>query len=137
MPSSSSSSGRLQVSLAWAALYNKEGNYARAREYLLAAKEEARNKHFSRGELWCLVKLFWLELGHFHLYRAIATFLQAMSTWRHGELRRNEGFRLFGYYFLQVFSTPFKLLRRDSHTVMGAGTFNASPLLMHLPSSSA
>jgi hypothetical protein len=69
-----SSSGRLQVSLAWAALYSKEGNYARAREYVLAAREETRTKHFPRGELWCLVKLFWLELGHFHLYHAIAPF---------------------------------------------------------------
>lgn len=120
-----SSSGRLQVSLAWAALYNKEGNYIRARDYILAAKLESQNKHFSRGELWCLVKLFWLELGHFHLYRAFVTFVQAMSTWRNGELRRNEGGRLLGYYLLQVLSTPFKLLRRDSHTVMGAGTLNA------------
>ena len=119
------SSGRLQVSLAWAALYSKEGNYARAHEYVLAAREEARNKHFPRGELLCLVKLFWLESGHFHLYRALVTFLQALGTWRHGELRRNEGFRLFGYYLLQVLSTPFKLLKRTPHTVMGAGTLNA------------
>jgi tetratricopeptide (TPR) repeat protein len=120
-----SSSGRLQVSLAWAALYSKEGNYARAREYVLAAREEARNKNFPRGELWCLVKLFWLELGHFYLYRAIVTFIQALGTWGHGELRRNEGFRLFGHYLLQVLSTPFKLLKRTPHTVMGAGTLNA------------
>jgi len=120
-----SSSGRLQVSLAWATLYNKEGNYAQAHNYILAAREEARNKHFSRGELFCLVKLFWLELGHLHLLRAITTFLQAMSTWRTGELRRNEGFRLFGNYLVQVVSTPLKLLRRTPHTVMGAGTFNA------------
>jgi len=119
------SSGRLQVSLAWAALYSKEGNYARAHEYVLAAREEARNKHFPRGELLCLVKLFWLELGHFYLYRAIVTFIQALGTWRHGELRRNEGFRLFGHYLLQVLSTPFKLLKRTPHTVMGAGTLNA------------
>jgi hypothetical protein len=121
-----SSSGRLQVSLAWAALYSKEGNYVRARDYLLAAREETQNKHFSRGELWCLVKLFWLELGHFHLSRAIATFLQALGTWRHGELRHNEGFRLFGHYLLQVLSTPFKLLKRAPHTVMGAGTLNVT-----------
>ena len=120
-----SSSGRLQVSLAWATLYSKEGNYSRAREYILAAREEAKDKHFSRGELMCLVKLFWLELGHLHLLRAITTFLQAMSTWRNGELRRNEGFRLFGNYLMQVVSTPLKLLRRTPHTVMGAGTFNA------------
>jgi tetratricopeptide (TPR) repeat protein len=120
-----SSSGRLQVSLAWAALYSKEGNYIRAREYVLDARKESRDKHFPRGELWCLVKLFWLEVGHFHLYRAIVTFLQAMGTWRHGELRRNESFRLFGHYLLQVLSTPFKLLKRAPHTVMGAGTLNA------------
>lgn len=120
-----SSSGRLQVSIAWGALYSKEGNYARAREYVLAAREEARNKHFQRGELWCLVKLFWLELGHVHLYRAIVTFIQALGTWRHGELRRNEAFRLFGHYLLRVLSTPFKLLNRTPHTVMGSRTFNA------------
>ncbi len=120
-----SSSGRLQVSLAWSALYNKEGNHARAREYILTAREEVQNKHFPRGELWCLVKLFWLELGHFHLYRAIIAFIQSLGTWRHGELRRNETFRLFGHYLLQVLSTPFKLLNRTPHTVMGAGTFNA------------
>jgi len=121
-----SSSGRLQVSLAWAALYSKEGNYARARDYLLAAREETQNKHFSRGELLCLVKLFWLELGHFHVYRAMAAFIQALGTWRHGDLRRNEGIRLFGHYLLQVLSTPFKLLKRAPHTVMGAGTLNAT-----------
>lgn len=120
-----SSSGRLQVSLAWAALYSKEGNYATARDYLLAAREKPENKHFSRGELLCLVKLFWLELGHFHLYHAIITFIQALGTWRHGELRRSGGARLFGHYLLQVLSTPFKLLQRTPHTVMGAGTFNA------------
>lgn len=120
-----SSSGRLQVSLAWATLYNKEGNYARAREFILDAKEEARNKHFPRGELWCLVKLFWLEFSHIHLYRAAVTFLQALLTWRHGELGRNEGYRLFGHYLVQVLSTPFKWLRRAPHTVMGAGTLNA------------
>jgi tetratricopeptide (TPR) repeat protein len=119
-----SSSGRLQVSLAWAALYSKKGNYARAREFILAAREESLNKHFPRGELWCLVKLFWLELGHFHLYRAIATFIKALGTWRHGELRRNQGARLLGGYLLQVFSTPYKLLKRSPHTVMGAGTLN-------------
>ena len=128
-----SSSGRLQVSLAWAALYNKEGNYARAREYILAAREEARNKHFPRGELWCLVKLFWLEFGHFHLYRAIVTFLQALGTWRHGELQRNERFRLFGHYLLQVLSTPFKLLKHAPHTVMGAGILNARLNTCHCP----
>ncbi len=120
-----SSSGRLQVSLGWAALYSKEGNYTRAREYVLAAREEAQNKHFPRGELWCLVKLFWLELSHVHLYRAIVTFLQALGTWRHGELRRNEGIKLFGQYLLQVLSTPFKMLKHSSHTVLGAGTLNA------------
>ena len=120
-----SSSGRLQVSLAWAALYSKEGNYATARDYLLAAREKPQNRHFSRGELLCLVKLFWLELGHFHLYHAIVTFIQALGTWRHGELRRSGGTRLFGHYLLQVLSTPFKLLKRTPHTVMGARTFNA------------
>src|SRR6266699_3772874 len=120
-----SSSGRLQVSLAWAALYSKEGNYAGARDYLLAAREKPQNKHFSRGELLCLVKLFWLELGHFHLYHAIVTFIQALGTWRHGELRRSGGTRLFGHYLLQVLSTHFKLLKRTPHTVMGARTFNA------------
>jgi hypothetical protein len=120
-----SSSGRLQVSLAWAALYNKEENYERAREYILDAREEAREKHFPRGELWCLVKLFWLESGHFQLHRAIVTCIQVLGTWRQGELRRNEAFRLFGHYLLQVLSTPFKLLNRTPHTVMGAGTLNA------------
>ena len=128
------------MSLAWAALYSKKGNYARAHDYLLAAREETRSKHFSRGELWCLVKLFWLELGHFHLFRAIATFIQALGTWRQGELQRNEGFRLFGYYLIQVFSTPFKLLRRAPHNVMGAGTLNASLTTcicpLHQPASS-
>lgn len=119
------SSGRLQVSLAWAALYSKEGNYAQAREFVLDARKEARDKHFPRGELWCLVKLFWLEFGHFHLYRTIVIFLQALGTWRHGELRRNERYRLFGHYLGQVLSTPFKWLRRTPHTVMGAGTLNA------------
>lgn len=119
------SSGRLQVSLAWAALYSQEGYYARAREYLLAARAEARNKHFPRGELLCLVKLFWLEFGQVHLYRAIVAFLQALGTWRHGELRRNEGFRLFSQYLFQVLATPFKLLRRTPHAVLGARAFNA------------
>jgi hypothetical protein len=121
-----SSSGRLQVSLAWATLYSKEGNYAGAREYVLAAREEAVNKRFPRGELWCLVKHFWLELRYFHPYRALVTFLQALLTWRNGELRRNEGFRLFGQYLLLVLSTPFKLLKRTPYTVMGAGTLNAT-----------
>ena len=125
------SSGRLQVSLAWAALYSKKGNYARAREYVRDARAEARSKHFPRGELWCLVKLFWLEFGHFHLYRAIITFLQALGTWRHGELGRNERYRLFGHYFFQVLSTPFKWLRRTPHTVMGAGTLNARLATCH------
>ena len=120
-----SSSGRLQVSLAWAALYSKERNYARVREFILDAREEARSKHFPRGELWCLVKLFWLEFGHFHLYRVVATFLQALGTWRHGELGRNERYRLFGHYLVQVLSTPFKWLKRTPHTVMGAGILNA------------
>ena len=119
-----SSSGRLQVSLAWSALASKKGNYARARQYALDAREEARHKHFPRGELWCLVKLFWLELGHFHLYRAFVTFLQALGTWRHGELRRNEGIKLFGQYLVQVLLTPFKWVMRTPHTVMGAGSIN-------------
>lgn len=118
------SSGRLQVSLAWAALYSKEGNYARAREFVHDARAEARDKHFPRGELWCLVKLFWLEFGHAHLYRAIVTLVQALGTWRHGELGRNERFRLLGHYLFQVLSTPFKWLLRVPHTVMGAGTLN-------------
>lgn len=120
-----SSSGRLQVSLAWATLYSKEGNYAQARKYIRDARAEAYNKHFPRGELWCLVKLFWLEFGHFHLYRAIVAFLQALGTWRQGELGRNERYRLFGHYLFQVLSAPFKWLIRAPHTVMGAGTLNA------------
>jgi tetratricopeptide (TPR) repeat protein len=120
-----SSSGRLQVSLAWATLSNQEGDYARAREYILAAKAEVPNKQFPRGELWCLVKLFWLEVSHFHLYHAIVTAIQALGTWRQGELRRNEGFRLLGHYLLQILVTPFKWLKRTPHTVMGAGTLNA------------
>lgn len=120
-----SSSGRLQVSLAWAALYSKEGNYTQAREYIRDARAESHDKRFPRGELWCLVKLFWLEFGHFHLYRAVVTFLHALGTWRHGELERNERFRLIGHYLFQILSTPFKWLKRTPHTVMGAGTINA------------
>lgn len=123
-----SSAGRVQVSLSWGAVYSRKGDYKRAREYIIAAREETRKKRFYRGELLCSVKLFWLELGHFHIHRAIYTLFQAMRTWRTGELRRNKGLRLFALYFFQVVSTPLKSLSKSSHTVLGAGSLNA-PLL--------
>ncbi len=62
----------------------------------------------------------------FASYHALNGLTRVRAIWRHGELRRNEGIRLFGHYLLQVLSTPFKLLKRAPHTVMGAGTLNAT-----------
>ncbi len=120
-----SSSGRVQVSLAWASIANKRGDYRRAREDILKARDEARQRNFPRGELLCLVKLFWLELQHCHFHYAIYIFFLAMRTWQNGELRRIGAPRLLVKYLLQVLLTPFKLLLRSPHTVMGAATFNA------------
>jgi tetratricopeptide (TPR) repeat protein len=120
------SSGRIQVALAWASIYNKEGNYKRAREYMIAAREDARQKKFPRGELLCLVKLFWLDIKYFRIHRAIYTFFESMKTLYSGELERNHGLRLIGKYVLQVVLTPLKLLEHSPHTILGTATFNSS-----------
>lgn len=119
-----SSSGRVLVGLAWGSIYDQEGNYTRAKEYITLACTEARIKHFPRGELLCSVKLFWLELKYRHIHYALYTLIQAIIIWYRGE-RQRAGLQLLKKYFLQVFVMPIKLLKRSPHMVTGAKMFNA------------
>lgn len=99
----------IQVRLAWTAIYSKEGNYEKAREAVKGAQEEARQKHTSRIELRCLLKLFHLEIRHLQLHHVIYTAFQIMKTGRDGELRRGGVFR-----FVKRF-VSLKFLWRLSH----------------------
>jgi tetratricopeptide (TPR) repeat protein len=119
-----SSSGRVLVGLAWASLYEQEGNYRRAKQYIKLAHKEARAKQFPRGELLCLVKLFWLDVRHGRIASALYTLCHAIITWYRGE-RQHAGLQLLKKYAMQVLVTPVKLFRRSPHSVMGAKTFNA------------
>ncbi len=121
-----SSSGTIQTALAWASICDKEGKYGEAKRYTDKAIKEARARNFVRGELYCLVKLFWLELKHRKILSALYVFLQAMKTWRKGEIARNGGLNLVGQYLLQVLLTPIKLLLRSPHKVLGTAAFNSS-----------
>lgn len=122
-----SSSGRVLVGLAWASIYEQEGNYVRARKYILLSRKEARAKHYPRGELLCLVKLFCLALKHWRIHYALYTLVQVMVTWYRGELQR-AGLQLLKKYLFQILIAPAKLFKHAPHTVMGATTFNA-PLM--------
>lgn len=83
---------RIQLRLAWAVIYNHEGDYRRARECIQGALDEARQKQTSRVELYCLLKLFRLEIRHMHLQRALYATYQIAKTLRDGELSRNGAF---------------------------------------------
>lgn len=119
-----SSSGRVLVGLAWASIYEQEGNYVRAKKYVLLSRKEARAKHYPRGELLCLVKLFWLALKHWHIPYALYVLIQVIVTWYRGELQR-AGLQLLKKYLFQILITPLKLLKHAPHSVSGATTFNA------------
>jgi tetratricopeptide (TPR) repeat protein len=121
-----SSSGTIQTALAWASIYDKEGQYGEAKGYMDKAIKAARARNFARGELYCLVKLFWLELKHRNVLAALDVFWQAMKTWRKGEIARNGGLNLVGQYLLQVLLTPIKLVLRSPHMVLGTAAFNSS-----------
>lgn len=121
-----SSSGSVLVGLAWASISQQEGDYKRARLYLLRAREDARARNFVRGELLCLVKLFWLELHHFQVHHAFSIFYQGMMTWRNGELHRSGGLRLFRKYLTQVLAAPFRHLLRFAHGISGGAIRSTS-----------
>lgn len=108
-----------QLRLAWATIYNKEGLYEKARECILGALDESRQRHTSRIELRCLLKLFRLEIRYLRPYRAIYTGFQILKTRRGGELKRNEAFIPAQMWivlkFLWHFTFPF-LKGRKRHT---------------------
>jgi tetratricopeptide (TPR) repeat protein len=79
----------IQLQLAWATLYEIEGNYVRARESIAEALKKARENNTSRMELLCLRKLLQLEARHCHLYGIGYAAFQILKTGQNGELRKN------------------------------------------------
>jgi tetratricopeptide (TPR) repeat protein len=116
--------GQIQVELAAAEMYRIEGKYPEAFDRIHFAVQMARSKGFYRGELLCLVKLFWLQFGRYDVIGAIHTLVRAMLTWREGELGKNNGLSLLRKYLKQVLLIPVRKLRRKPYTVIGAGSFS-------------
>ncbi len=77
-----------QVSAAWMHFYEKAGNYKKAKRCIKYAVEEARQRNTHRLELWCLLKLFLLELRHFRFHSAALVAFQILKTWHDGEFQR-------------------------------------------------
>ncbi len=114
------SSAQIQIDLAFADIYVLEKNYDKAERAIHKAIESSRTRGYPRGELFGLEKLFWLQFRQFRLHHAICTLYYAMRTWRGGEMGRNRGLRMLGFYFSKVPLILFRILKGSFYNVMGA-----------------
>ena len=115
-------SALVQVELAWADVYKAQVDFQSAEDHIHKAIRFAKDTKFFRGELWCLVNLFWLQLVHLHrIDKAIYTFLLAMAS---EEIRRNTGFRLVFSYIIKVLLIPYKWLTNARYSVAGTTSLN-------------
>ena len=128
-------SALVQMDLAWADLYKLQGEFKTAENHIRAAISSAQATRFVRGELLCLVSLFWLQLINLRrIDKAVYTFFRAMTN---AEIRRNEGLRLIFDYLGKVLKIPYMWLRRKRYSLAGTATLNtkveACVCPMHLP----
>jgi tetratricopeptide (TPR) repeat protein len=96
----------IQLQLAWGVLYEREGNYERARACMQGALAEARKNNTSRMELRCLQKRFLMECRHYRFHSVARIFFDIVKTMRNGELRKGSILR-----FVRLLR-PSKLLQR-------------------------
>lgn len=115
-------SALVQIDLAWAELYKFQRKFKIAETHILKAIKSAQSTHFYRGELLCLVNLFWLQLIHLRrIDKALCTFSRGMAN---PEIRRNEGIRLIANYLGKVLVIPYMWLRRKNYSLTGTATLN-------------
>ena len=110
-------SALVQVELGWADIYKAEKKYKIAEQHYFKAIAFAKKTQFTRGELLCLVKLFWLQLIRLRrLDKALYTFFLAMAN---KEIRQNIGVKLVLKYLWQVVLIPYRWLTGSSYSVIG------------------
>jgi len=99
------SSPKIHLYLAWSDLYIKEKKYEKAEKYLIKAINRSKDIGFPRGELLAYEKLFWLKIKKIRLISALIIFIQAMNTWKKGEMNRNGGIKLLIMYIVKLPTT--------------------------------
>jgi tetratricopeptide (TPR) repeat protein len=105
----------VHLNLAWSDLYIKEKNYKKAEKSLIKAIEQSKNIGFPRGELLAYEKLFWLKVKSFQFISVFTIFIQAMNTWRKGEMNRNGGIKLLIMYMLKLPTTFINKMKGSAH----------------------
>lgn len=115
-------SALIQTELEWAQLEAGRGQVRQAEQRIERTIVEVRRSRYPRGELLCLVVLFWIQFKHFRWHKALYTLFRALRTWRDGEIGKGGGLRLVWKYLTSVLLYPIKRLFRQPHAVMMAGT---------------
>ena len=111
-----------QVELAWSDIYKAQKKYVEAERHILLALKFSKETRFFRGQLLCLVSLFWFQLAYLHrLDKAIKTFFVAMTN---EEVWRNGGLSLIFSYLAKVLVIPYKWLTNKSYTIPGTINVN-------------
>jgi tetratricopeptide (TPR) repeat protein len=114
-------SALIQTELEWAQLEAGRGQLRQAEQRIERTIADVRRSQYPRGELLCLVVLFWIQFKHFRWHRALYTLFRALRTWRDGEIGKGGGFRLVWKYLTSVLLYPIKRLFGQPHTIMMAG----------------
>jgi tetratricopeptide (TPR) repeat protein len=115
-------SALMQTELEWAQLEARRGQVRHAELRIEKTIVEVRRSRYARGELLCLVVLFWIQFKHLRWHRALYTFLRALRTWKDGEIGKGGGLQLFWKYLSSVLLYPIKRLLGKPHAVLMAGS---------------
>ena len=112
----------VQIELAWADLAKKQKQFDESEKHIKKAIKKAQSTGFFRGELLCLVMLFWLQLiKQKRLDKAIVTFFLAMSK---REIWSNSGMVLILTYLSKVLMVPVKWVLKQKFSISGTVSFN-------------
>ncbi len=115
----------LRVLLSCAVYYTEVSQYRNALQACQESEQLIQSHHQLQKYQPRLLTFFGMNYTPLFKYRQAKNCLLQAKALLDAD-RRDEGIRLLSQYLIQVLSTPFKMLKRTPHTVMGAGTLNAT-----------
>lgn len=128
-----SSSAQVQLDLAFAEIYIRERNFAKALKAINKAIIFSKSKGYPRGELFGYEKLFWLRVSRFQLHKATYTLIKALKTFQEGEIKRQGGFQIVVFYLRKTPRKLFNMFQGKTYDIFVAPDANQKPEMCICP----